>query len=137
MKSFKKLKVLTVLLVFIFIGIAAVKQPKNDKFKNLKVLPKDITVDSLDSIMDGFTVGLGVDCKFCHVRDKKADSIIYDLDDKAEKEIARKMMQMTMDINKNYFQFNETVTANQVQAVTCKTCHRGEPRPEMETGAKN
>lgn len=136
MKSYKKIKVLAVLSLFIFIGIAAVKQPVNDQFKNLQVLPKDITADSLDRIMDGFTDMLGVDCKYCHYRDKKADSLIYDKDDKPEKEIARNMMRMTMDINKKYFQFNETVTAEQVQSVTCFTCHRKEPMPEKETGTK-
>ena len=118
--------------VFIFIGIAAVKQPTNYKFKNLQVLPKNITADSLDKIMDGFNVQLGVDCKYCHVRDKKADTLIFDADDKSEKEIARKMMLMTMDINKKYFQFNETITANQVQAITCYTCHKGTQIPEKK-----
>ena len=132
MKSFKKLKVLAVLTTFIFIGIAAVKQPINEKFKNLQVLPKNITADSLDKIMDGFNANLGVNCKYCHVRDKKADTLIFDADDKSEKEIARNMMRMTMDINKKYFQFNETVTANQVQAVTCFTCHKGTQIPEKE-----
>lgn len=132
MKSFKKLKVLSVLAAFIFIGIAAVKQPVNENFKNLQVLPKNITTDSLDKIMDGFNVQLGVDCKFCHVKDKKADSLIFDKDDKPEKEITRKMMRMTMDINKNYFQFNEEVTAAKVQAVTCFTCHKAHPIPEKE-----
>ena len=137
MKSFKKLKVLAVLIVFIFIGTAAVKQPTNYKFKNLQVLPKNITADSLDKIMDGFNVQLGVDCKYCHVRDKKADTLIFDADDKSEKEIARNMMRMTMDINKKYFQFNETVTANQVQAITCYTCHKGTQIPEKEKKAVN
>lgn len=136
MKSLKHLKVIAGLLIFVFIGIAAVKQPQHDKFKNLQVLPKNITEDSLDRIMDGFTVMLGVDCKYCHTRDKKADSIIYESDTKPEKEIARNMMRMTTDINKKYFQFNETVTAEQVQAVTCYTCHKGEPMPVKEPGTK-
>ena len=138
MRSYKKIKVLVVLSAFIFIGIAAVKQPaKNDKFKNLQVLPKNITEDSLDKIMDGFTANLGVDCKYCHKRDKKADTLVYESDDKSEKEIARNMIRMTADINKKYFQFNETVKAEEVQAVTCFTCHRKEPMPQKQTGAKN
>ncbi|MFZ1369267.1 MAG: c-type cytochrome [Ferruginibacter sp.] len=137
MMSFKKLKVLSALAALIIIGIAAVEQPVNEQFKNLQVLPKNITTDSLDKIMDGFNVQLGVDCKFCHVMDKKADSLIFDKDDKSEKEITRNMMRMTMDINKNYFQFNEEVTAQQVQAVTCYTCHKGKPRPEKEKKAVN
>ncbi|MEO7307243.1 MAG: c-type cytochrome [Ferruginibacter sp.] len=132
MKNYTQLKVIGILSVFIFIGIAAVKQPVNEKFKNLQVLPKDISTDSLDKIMDGFNAMLGVDCKFCHVRDKKADTLMFDKDDKSEKEIARNMIRMTMDINKKYFQFNETVTAEQVQAVTCYTCHKGNPLPEKE-----
>lgn len=121
-----------VLFLFIIVGIAAMEQPQNDRFKNLQVLPKNITADSLDRIMDGFNKMLGVDCKYCHVRDKKADTLMFDKDDKAEKEITRNMMRMTMDINKKYFEFNETVKAEQVQAVTCYTCHRGEPMPEKE-----
>lgn len=132
MKSFKKLKVLAVLTTFIFIGIAAVKQPINEKFKNLQVLPKNITADSLDKIMDRFSADLGVNCKYCHLRDKKADTLIFDADVKPEKEIARNMMRMTMDINKKYFQFNETITSEKVQAVTCYTCHKGTQIPEKE-----
>jgi len=129
MKWKNKFTVLVVLSLIILIGVAAVKQPVNENFKNLQVLPKNITNDSLDRIMDGFNNMLGVDCKYCHYHDKKADTLIFDKDDKPEKEIARNMMRMTMDINKKYFQFNETVTADQVQAVTCFTCHRGEPMP--------
>lgn len=138
MKSYKKIKVALGMVLFVFIGIAAVKQPeRNDKFRNLQVLPKNITEDSLDKIMDGFNAMLGVDCKYCHKRDKKADTLIFDSDDKSEKEIARNMMRMTMDINKKYFQFNETVKAEQTQSVTCFTCHRKEAMPTKEAGAKN
>lgn len=117
------------LSAFILVGIAAVKEPANNEFKNLQVLPKNITADSLDKIMDGFNISLGVDCKFCHAKALKADTLIFEKDDKSEKEIARKMMQMTIDINKNYFQFNEEVTAAEVQAVTCYTCHKGTQIP--------
>ena len=121
--------------IFVFIGLAAVKQPINNNFKNLQVLPKNITADSLDRIMDGFNAMLGVNCKYCHYKDKTADTLIFDRDDKPEKEIARKMMRMTMDINKNYFQFNEEVTTVLIQAVTCYTCHKGTVIPEKEKKA--
>ena len=137
MKSYKKLKVIAAMAIFVFIGIAAVKQPVNADFKNLQVLPKNISKDSLDKIMDGLTESLGVNCKYCHVRDKTADTLIFDADDKSEKEIARNMMRMTMDINKKYFQFNETVTADQVQAVTCYTCHKGTQIPEKKKQVNN
>jgi hypothetical protein len=127
MISLRKLKVIAALSAFVFIGMAAVNQPVNNEFKNLQVLPKNITADSLDKIMDGFNAGLGVDCKFCHTWNPDIYKMEFDKDTKPEKEIARKMILMTMDINKNYFQFNEEVTAAQVQAVTCYTCHKGEP----------
>ncbi len=135
MKSFRKVKVIAALVIFVFIGMAAVKQPVNSEFKNLQVLPKNITADSLDKIMDGFKAGLGVDCGFCHTYNKDIYKMEFEKDTKPEKEIARNMMRMTMDINKNYFQFNETVTAAQVQAVTCYTCHKGVVIPEKEKKA--
>jgi Photosynthetic reaction centre cytochrome C subunit len=133
----RSIQVTLVLIIFIILGIAAMEHPAHktqtaDRYKNLQVLPKNITPDSLDRLMDGYNEMLGVDCKFCHVRDKKADTLMFDKDDKSEKEITRNMMRMTMDINKKYFQFNENVNAQQVQAVTCYTCHKGEPMPEKE-----
>jgi recombination DNA repair RAD52 pathway protein len=137
MKSFKKLFTICILAAFVFIGIAAVDEPVNKEFKNLQVLPKNITADSLDKIMDGFNAGLGVDCKFCHTWNQDVYKMEFDKDTKPEKEIARNMMRMTMDINKHYFQYNEDVTAAQVQAVTCYTCHKGEPIATKEKKAIN
>jgi hypothetical protein len=128
MQSLNKLKAIGGLLLFLGIGIAAMKQPANDHFKNLQVLPKNITVDSLNKLMEQYSVGLGVDCNYCHAKDKKADTLIFEKDDKMEKEIARKMMRMTMDINEKYFRFNNSPTP--VTVVTCLTCHRGEPIPK-------
>lgn len=131
----RKVKVLAGLSAFVFAGIAAVKHPNTDQFKNLQVLPKNISADSLDRVMDGFTANLGVDCKYCHVRDKKADTLMFDKDDKSEKEIARNMMRMTAEINEKYFHFNEEVKPGEIQAVTCFTCHHGQPMPVKEQGA--
>ena len=41
-------------------------------FKNLKILPKDISEHDLDSVMHHFTASLGVKCNFCHVRNEEA-----------------------------------------------------------------
>ncbi len=136
MKSYKKFKVIAVLAAFIYIGIAAVKPPSNDKFKNLQVLPKNISEDSLDKIMDSFSNGLGVNCKYCHVHNKTTDNMEFEKDDRPEKEIARLMIRMTIDINKKYFHFNEAEkvdTTIMLQPVTCFTCHRKVPRPVMDT----
>ncbi|MBK8520115.1 MAG: c-type cytochrome [Chitinophagaceae bacterium] len=129
MKWYKKLIALAALFVFVFTGIAAIEEPAGE-FKNLQVLPKNITPDSLDRIMGGFNDGLGVNCTFCHTENKNTKLMEAEKDTKPEKEITRNMMRMTMDINKNYFQFNENVNAKEVQAVTCYTCHKGQPIPE-------
>lgn len=135
MKSSKKLIALTALMGFVFIGIAAFEAPPAGDFKNLQVLPKNIRPDSLDKIMDGFNAGLGVNCGFCHTENKQTRQLEFEKDSKPEKEITRKMMLMTMDINKNYFQFNEEANAVPVQAVTCYTCHKGEPIAAKEKKA--
>ena len=36
------------------------------KFKNLKILPKNITKEQLDSVMHNYSLSLGVRCNFCH-----------------------------------------------------------------------
>lgn len=131
MKSHKKLLTSAVLFVLVITGIAAIEEPAGE-FKNLQVLPKNIRPDSLDKIMDGFNASLKVNCNFCHIKDKNSEALIMEKDDKPEKEITRNMMRMTMDINKNYFHFNEEVSAAQVQAVTCYTCHKGHPIPDKE-----
>lgn len=87
--------------------------------------------------MDGFSIHLSIGCKFCYVRDKKADTLMFDKDDKSEKKIARNIMRMAIDINKKYFQFNEAVTAVQMEAVNCYTSHKGQPMPEKEKKVVN
>ena len=72
-------------------------------FKNLQILPKDISGHDLDSVMHHFTAALGVKCNFCHVRDEEAKKMDFASDAKPEKKVARKMMLMAIDINKNYF----------------------------------
>jgi hypothetical protein len=83
-------------------------------FKNIQVL-KGIPADQLIPSMQFITSSLGVGCDFCHVKDRP------DQDDKKPKQIARKMMQMTMAINQNNFEGHRDVT--------CNTCHRGAARP--------
>jgi hypothetical protein len=136
MRTYKKLKVLAVLTAFICIGIAAVKPPARNDFKNLQVLPKNIHEDTLDKIMDSFTNGLGVNCKYCHVENKTIHKMEFEKDDKPEKDIARLMIRMNIDINKKYFHFEEkeeTDTVKLLKPVTCFTCHRKEPRPAVDS----
>jgi Photosynthetic reaction centre cytochrome C subunit len=127
----KKAFVAVGIIAFVVLGIAASKPPKGN-FKNLKVLPRDISREDLDKVMDEFKDALGVRCSFCHVRSKEnPQEWDHASDAKPEKEVARKMMRMTKKINSKYFHFNKSVDADAVQAVSCKTCHRGSPHPDV------
>lgn len=101
-----------------------------DGHKNLQVLPKDISDDSLDMIMDGFKAALHVRCDFCHVRNEAEKKMDFASDDKPEKKIARHMLRMTMDLNAKYFNFDSSARPDTIQLVTCNTCHRGTQHPD-------
>jgi len=125
----KKIITLLVLSGFIVLGTAAVNRPAQ-KERNLKILPKDISDQKLDSIMQSYTIALGVKCDFCHVPVKNLpDSLDYASDAEPMKEEARKMMQLTIHINKTYFYFDSATRPEYLRTVTCKTCHQGEPFP--------
>ena len=129
----KKIIAVTILSALVFGGVAAIHAPKNQA-KNLKVLPKDISDEKLDSIMHSYNIALGVNCNFCHVPYNKLnfamkDSLDYAADTEPMKENARDMMRMVIDINKKNFYFNKDEQPEYLHTVTCKTCHRGEPFP--------
>ena len=86
------------------------------KFKNIKVL-RSMPASQMLPVMHLFEASLGVSCGFCHVTDGDQ----FELDTKKEKETAREMIRMVMEINKNNFE-GKTV-------VTCNTCHGGKERP--------
>lgn len=103
------------------------------QWKNLKVLPQDISKDSLEFLMEGYSNALAVNCGYCHAPQKDSPAKLdFAADDKIEKEITRGMIQMTNDINANYFQphFPEP-KPDQVFVVNCVMCHRGTPNPEL------
>lgn len=106
--------------------------PKEEKkASNLKVLPKDISYEELDKVMDGFKAALGVKCNFCHAASKDDPKHMdFASDAKPEKEIARSMMKMTYRINKKYFHIKDVYNTKAVLAVNCITCHRGQAHPE-------
>ncbi|MBB6270096.1 cytochrome c2 [Pedobacter cryoconitis] len=106
--------------------------PKEDKkASNLKVLPKDISAEDLDKVMDGFKVALGVKCNFCHAASKDDPKHLdFASDAKPEKEIARSMMKMTNRINKKYFHVKDVDGPKALLAVNCITCHRGQAHPD-------
>lgn len=87
----------------------------SNRFKNLKVLPQDISKDSLMTLMEGYNHALGVKCNHCHIKDKADDS-------KHPKEVARHMISFTDALNKDEF---APIGDKFTQAINCATCHRG------------
>ena len=131
------------------------------EFKNLQILPKDISEHDLDSVMHHFSLSLGVKCNFCHVKKEDAKKMDFASDEKPEKNVARKMMLMAIDINKNYFakmemghdmdkdhmdkdhmshdmKMNSMDTTGMnnsrymLMEINCYTCHRGEEHPDSK-----
>jgi hypothetical protein len=132
----KKIAIILSLAAFMVVGIAATS-PKDDpkpKKRNLKILPKDISHDDLDKVMDGFNDALGVHCNFCHAKSKDPNQKWPDFasDEKPEKNIARKMMVMTNKINKKYFSFEKHEEGEAGPSITCGTCHHGSQHPEFK-----
>jgi hypothetical protein len=127
----KKFAVVAALLAVMIVGMAAIR-PQDDKPKrNLKVLPKDISEDSLHHIMHGWAHALGVKCNFCHAASKdSANRLDFASDEKPEKDIARHMYKMAGKINKKFFSFNKNDAGMVVPAISCITCHRGNPHPD-------
>lgn len=121
-----KKKLAVVMLLFLSILVMSFKISTEDEkkpapFKNLKVLPKNISHDDLVAIMKNYCTALGVKCGFCHAKGQD-DKFDWASDAKEEKGIARKMQKMTNAINKKYFGGN-------TGTVACMTCHNGHENP--------
>jgi photosynthetic reaction center cytochrome c subunit len=93
---------------------AAGQKLAEEQFKNIQAL-KGIPADQLIPAMQFISASLGVECDFCHVHEK------MDSDDKKPKKIARQMITMMFDIDKNNFDGR--------LEVTCYSCHRGAAKP--------
>ena len=89
---------------------------------SLKVLQPDVPVHGTDGVMGDFNDALRVDCNYCHGGGRSQE---FDLNPR--KDIARKMILLTRQINAN-FPGTGVFPVGQ-QEVTCYTCHRGDPHP--------
>lgn len=134
-----KVAVLVCITAFIALGLTAftpgaVKSSTKAEYKNLQVLPKDITKEQLDKIMRGFNNALGVKCMYCHVHEGDDFKQGWDhaKDDKDEKKIARQMLKMTISINSTYFNFENSERPDTIRVVSCNTCHRGIQHPDAK-----
>lgn len=97
---------------------------------NIKVLPKSATGDQLRDVMVGFTRALGVRCPYCHVGEEGKPLTTFDFqsDARPTKRIARDMLRMVADIDKDLARMKLRQDVRRVN-VGCVTCHHGKPRP--------
>jgi len=86
--------------------------------KNIKVL-KGLPQSQLIPVMNFFSASLRVRCTFCHVNNNGVWA--FDSDEKPEKERAREMITMVLNVNKTTFKGGVEVS--------CYTCHRGNRNP--------
>lgn len=122
---------LVILLIGCLVAAGFVNTRPNTA-KNLKVLPKDISDDVLDSLMMTYNKGLGVTCGFCHAQEvKNGDTTLnFASDDNPVKEEARRMMRLTIDINQKYFNYDPKIHPAYLTRISCNTCHKGNAYPE-------
>jgi hypothetical protein len=119
-------KMITVSLLICIVAFASLSFTQDEpKFKNLKVLDKNISRDELTIVMKQFKTALGVKCNFCHAQSTTDPSKLdFASDENKHKNIARGMMKMTKRINKKFFKDDPK------GAVTCYTCHNGSEEPK-------
>ena len=110
------------ILIFPVVVSLAIMQ---DKPKNLQVLEFDSNRD-LKKYMKVIGKDLGVKCTFCHnLNDKSIDT--------AHKLVAREMMKMQKDLNKQYFDMigDSLLKHENTLQISCWTCHRGTKNPQL------
>jgi len=115
-----------------------VGQESAGAFKNLQVLPRDVSRDRLNEVMLDNLLGLGLPrlqgegCLFCHVgtMEQPRSQWDYASDAKPMKQKARVMMAMVQSINQDFLARLAT-RIDTGHRVSCHTCHAGrtDPRP--------
>lgn len=103
---------------------------------DLQVLPKTWTRQQVGALMTTFNTSLGVQCSHCHAEDPDAPPpapgqnprLDYSLDTKPEKEVARNMLKMTMNLLAGTRGPDDDAS---VEKLSCFTCHRGETTPDI------
>jgi len=87
------------------------------KFKSIKVL-NEMPADQMGKVMNMMSASLGVNCKFCHA----SNDGDYEKEGFEHKDMARQMLRMTFDLNKNYFEGRPEIN--------CNSCHQGKSHPQ-------
>src|SRR3954463_2595277 len=77
-------------------AVAQTARPAEQAFKNIQVL-KGVPENEIQPTMWFFCASLGVRCRYCH----EEDNAKREMDTKPQKLMARRMIEMTMALNKN------------------------------------
>jgi photosynthetic reaction center cytochrome c subunit len=91
-----------------------VPKKASEKFKKVSVL-SEMPADQMGKVMNLMSASLGVNCSFCHEGTNFAKEGV------GHKDAGRKMISMTLGLNKEFF--------GGKTEVTCNTCHRGKIKP--------
>src|SRR5215203_3239024 len=120
-----KLKIFT---IFTFAGFACIflvnkgntqtkMETAGQKFKSIKVL-NEMPADQMGKVMNMMAASLGVNCKFCHA----SNDGDYEKEGFEHKDMARQMLKMTFEMNKNNFEGRPEIN--------CNSCHQGKSHPQ-------
>lgn len=95
---------------------------------NIKVLT-GLLAPAFQEEMNHIVEGLGASCGTCHVRGNFAS------EDNPKKLIARRMLEMTRALNKQYFpNYTPKDSESVLGRITCYTCHKGDTTPKSTPG---
>jgi len=113
-----------------FAARASAQRP--DHPRNLQVLPRNLSTDSVFTVMLGVADALGVTCGHCHPGGDNPtwDSTNFTGDVKPTKMVAREMFRLVDRLNRELLP--AALRSGQFSVpVTCMTCHRGALRPVL------
>ena len=135
LKANKQLIVITSMVIIVVVGVAGTTAPSpKHLYKNLKILPQDISSEAMDEIMDvQFGDALGVKCDYCHAKEPGAEHPDFASDANSRKNIAREMMNMVLQLNKVDFKVQKPLIGDSLMVVNCYTCHHGEAFPDNKS----
>ena len=96
--------------------------------ENIKVL-SGWTGTEVREEMQRMSAAIGVKCDHCHVQGN------FPSDEKRAKHTARRMLQLTLALNAEYFPtFEPAAGESKLGRVTCYTCHQGAATPRLTAG---
>jgi len=101
--------------------------------RNVQVLDGLNTTEVIGYMLNHFSVGLGVDCTYCHSLENFAAEEWGDPVAEQNRLTARIHLRMVADLNANWIGELDTLHPDKQPSgsqMTCTTCHYGQPQPQ-------